>query len=51
MCVYMQSRFIENHPIQILNDKSFISDEVLSQNPHNFLTIAPIEVILILTRS
>jgi hypothetical protein len=31
MCVYMHSRFIENHPIQILEDGSLISEVVLSQ--------------------
>jgi hypothetical protein len=34
MCVYMHSRFVENHPIQILKDESLISEVVLSQcNP------------------
>jgi hypothetical protein len=32
MCVYMHSRFIENHPIQILKDGPLISEVVLSQN-------------------
>jgi hypothetical protein len=31
MCVYMHSRFVENHPIRILEDGPFISDGVLSQ--------------------
>jgi hypothetical protein len=31
MSVYMQSRFIENHPIRILEDKPLISEVVLSQ--------------------
>jgi hypothetical protein len=31
MCVYMHSRFVENHPIWILKDGSLISEEVLSQ--------------------
>jgi hypothetical protein len=31
MCVYMHSRFVENHPIQILEDGSLISAVVLSQ--------------------
>jgi hypothetical protein len=32
MCVYMHSRFVENHPIQILEDGPLISEVVLSQN-------------------
>jgi hypothetical protein len=32
MCVYMHSRFIKNHPIQILEDGPLISEVVLSQN-------------------
>jgi hypothetical protein len=31
MCVYMHSRFIENHPIRILEDGPLISEGVLSQ--------------------
>jgi hypothetical protein len=31
MCVYMHSRFVENHMIRILEDGPFISEEVLSQ--------------------
>jgi hypothetical protein len=31
MCVYMHSRFIENHPIRILEDEPLISEVVLSQ--------------------
>jgi hypothetical protein len=31
MCVYMHSRFIENHPIRILKDGPLISEGVLSQ--------------------
>jgi hypothetical protein len=31
MCVYMHSRFIENHPIRILEDRRLISKVVLSQ--------------------
>jgi hypothetical protein len=31
MCVYMHSRFVENHPIRILEDGPLISDGVLSQ--------------------
>jgi hypothetical protein len=30
MCVYMHSRFVENHPIRILEDGPLISEEVLS---------------------
>jgi hypothetical protein len=30
ICVYMHSYFIENHPIQILEDGSLISEVVLS---------------------
>jgi hypothetical protein len=33
MCVYMHSRFIENHPIRILEDGPLISEVVLSQFP------------------
>jgi hypothetical protein len=33
MCVYMHSRFIENHPIRILKDGPLISEVVLSQPP------------------
>jgi hypothetical protein len=32
MCVYMYSRFIENHPIRILKDGPLIFEVVLSQN-------------------
>jgi hypothetical protein len=31
MCVYMHSRFVKNHPIQILKDGPLISEVVLSQ--------------------
>jgi hypothetical protein len=31
MCVYMHSRFIENHPIRILEDEPLISEVVMSQ--------------------
>jgi hypothetical protein len=31
MCVYMHSRFIENHPIRILEDGLLIFEVVLSQ--------------------
>jgi hypothetical protein len=31
MCVYMHSRFVENHPIRILEDRPLISEGVLSQ--------------------
>jgi hypothetical protein len=30
MCVYMHSRFVENHPIRILKDEPLISEVVLS---------------------
>jgi hypothetical protein len=30
MCVYMHSRFVENHPIRILEDRPLISEVVLS---------------------
>jgi hypothetical protein len=30
MCVYMHSRFVENHPIWILEDGPLISEGVLS---------------------
>jgi hypothetical protein len=32
MCVYMYSRFVENHLIRILDDGPLISEVVLSQN-------------------
>jgi hypothetical protein len=32
MCVYMHSRFVENHPIWILEDGPLISEVVLSHN-------------------
>jgi hypothetical protein len=32
MCVYMHSRFVENHPIRILEDEPLISEGVLSQS-------------------
>jgi hypothetical protein len=32
MCVYMHSRFIENHPIRILEDGPLISEGVLSHS-------------------
>jgi hypothetical protein len=32
MCVCMYSRFVENHPIRILDDKHLISKVVLSQS-------------------
>jgi hypothetical protein len=31
MCVYMYFRFVENHPIRILEDGPLISEVVLSQ--------------------
>jgi hypothetical protein len=31
MCVYMHSRFVENHPIRVLKDRPLISEVVLSQ--------------------
>jgi hypothetical protein len=31
MCVYIHSRFVENHPIRILEDGPLISEGVLSQ--------------------
>jgi hypothetical protein len=34
MCVYMHSRFVENHPIRILEDGPLISKEVLSQKQY-----------------
>jgi hypothetical protein len=33
MCVYMHSRFVENHPIQILEDGPLIFEVVLSHFP------------------
>jgi hypothetical protein len=35
MCVYMYSRFIENHPIRILEDGPLISEVVLSHLLHS----------------
>jgi hypothetical protein len=32
MCVYMHSRFVENHPIRILEDGPLIFEVVLSQS-------------------
>jgi hypothetical protein len=32
MCVYMHSRFVENHPIRILEDGPLIFEGVLSQS-------------------
>jgi hypothetical protein len=32
MCVYMHSRFVENHPIWILKDGPLISEVVLSHD-------------------
>jgi hypothetical protein len=32
VCLYMHSRFIENHPIRILEDGPLIFEVVLSQN-------------------
>jgi hypothetical protein len=31
MCLYMHSRFVENHPIRMLEDGPLISEGVLSQ--------------------
>jgi hypothetical protein len=31
MCVYKHSRFVENHPIRIVEDGPLISEGVLSQ--------------------
>jgi hypothetical protein len=38
MCVYMHSRFIENHPIRILEDGFLISEGVLSHPPQAMVT-------------
>jgi hypothetical protein len=60
MCVYMHSRFVENHPIQILEDGPLISEVVLSHLAtsrkykkvpttsfhHIFATVTPISVII-----
>jgi hypothetical protein len=35
MCVYMHPRFVENHPIRILEDRPLISEGVLSQHTNN----------------
>jgi hypothetical protein len=37
MCVYMHSRFVENHPIRILEDGPLISEGVLSQSCKSFI--------------
>jgi hypothetical protein len=37
MCVYMHSRFVENHPIRILEDGPLISEGVLSQRQDEVL--------------
>jgi hypothetical protein len=37
MCVYMHSRFVENHPIRILEDGPLISKGVLSQSCKSFI--------------
>jgi hypothetical protein len=39
MCVYMHSRFVENHPIRILEDGPLISEVVLSQLSLIFRTL------------
>jgi hypothetical protein len=36
MCVYMHSRFVENHPIWILEDGPLISEGVLSHTLSQF---------------
>jgi hypothetical protein len=38
MCVYMHSRFIENHPIRILEDGPLISEVVLSHHSEDEAT-------------
>jgi hypothetical protein len=40
MCVYMHSRFVENHPIRILEDGPLISEGVLSQLVRGFLEMS-----------
>jgi hypothetical protein len=37
MCVYMHSRFVENHPIWILNDRPLIFEVVLSHILYGWL--------------
>jgi hypothetical protein len=37
MCVYMHSRFVENHPIRILEDGPLISEGVLSHGVTLFI--------------
>jgi hypothetical protein len=32
MCIYMHSRFVENHPTRILEDEPLIFEVVLSQS-------------------
>jgi hypothetical protein len=39
MCVYMHSRFIENHLIQILEDGPLISEVVLSHLSTNLIIL------------
>jgi hypothetical protein len=46
MCVYMHSRFVENHPIQILEDGPLISEGVLSHTPCVYINkdVSPFDV-------
>jgi hypothetical protein len=41
MCVYMHSRFVENHPIWILEDRPFVSEVVLSQRVSSRMRTRP----------
>jgi hypothetical protein len=45
MCVYMHSRFVENHPIRILEDGPLIFEVVLSQIAR-WKTPFPIEIVM-----
>jgi hypothetical protein len=50
MSVYMHSRFIENHPIRILEDGPLISEVVLSQVDTNLEHHPPLRAVLPFTR-
>jgi hypothetical protein len=47
MCVYMHSRFVENHPIRILEDGPLISKGVLSQEGATILEVPACHVPLL----
>jgi hypothetical protein len=43
MCVYMYSRFIKNHLIQILEDGPFISEVVLSHHSRDLFMLVAVQ--------